>query len=61
MLEHEVLPLLEQRRRAVPEERVLEDDHVVLDEQRLLARHVDVEVGIGLVEIVQGQAGAGRR
>ena len=55
MLEDEVLPLLQQRRRAVPEEGVLENDDVVGDEQRLLARHVDVEIGICLVEVVDGE------
>lgn len=58
MLEHEVLPLLEQRGRAVPVEGELHDDDVVRDEERLLARHVDVEGGIRFVEVVQRQLGA---
>ena len=52
VLEHQVLPLLQDRRARVPVERVLEDDDVVLLEQTLLPRDVDVEVRVRLVEIV---------
>ena len=59
--EHEVLPLLHERRRAVPVERVLPHDHIVRRSSCLLARHVDVEVGIALVQVVHGHVGHGAR
>ena len=52
VLEDQVLPLLDEGRRAVPEERVLADDDVVGEQQILLAPDVDVEVRVGLVEVV---------
>ena len=53
MLQHQVHPLLQDRRRAVPEEGVLQDDDIVTHEQLLLALDVDVEVRISLVKIVK--------
>lgn len=47
-----VLPLLEQRGGVVLEHRVLEDDHVVFGQQCLLGVGVDVEVGVGGVQVV---------
>lgn len=52
-----VLPLLEQRGGVVPEHRVLEDDHVVFGVQCLLGGDVDLEVGVGGVEVVHGDMG----
>ena len=57
VFQHQVLPFLEDGRRAVPVKGVLEDDEVVFGEQLLLALDVDEEVGIGLVQIVEGDAG----
>lgn len=55
--ENLVLPLLEQRGGVVPEHRVLEDDHIVVGQQRLLCGDVDPEVGVGGVEVVHGDVG----
>ena len=55
--EHQVDPLLQQRRHAVPVEGVLQDHDVVCEEQLLFAGHVDVAVGVGLVEVVEAAAG----
>ena len=61
VLQHEILPLFQQWRRAVPEERVLENDNVVGQQERLLARHVNVEGGVLLVEVVERDALAPRQ
>jgi hypothetical protein len=60
VLQHEVLPLLEDRRRAVPVERELEDDDVVPDEELLFAPHVEVEARILLVQVVERERGVRR-
>ena len=57
MLQHQVLPFLQDRRRAVPEDRVLKDDYVMVGEKLLLPLHIDIELGILLVEIVKGHPG----
>ena len=55
--EHLVLPLLQDRGRAVPVHRVLEHEHLVRGDERLLAARVDEEIRIGLVQVVQRDAG----
>ena len=52
--EHQVDPLLDQRRGGIPVERMMEDDDVVGQKQALLFDHVDVEVWIDFVEIPEG-------
>jgi hypothetical protein len=54
VLQYQILPLLEDRRCRVPVEGVLKDHDVVLEEQLLLSVHVDVQLRICLVEIVDG-------
>ena len=56
MLEHEVEVLLHERGGAVPVERMLQDDHVVRDEPALFGGDVDLEVRVGLVQIVNRDA-----
>ena len=56
MLKHQVLPFLEDCRGAVPEERVLEHDNVMFEQQLLLAQHVDVLFRVLLVQVVHGDA-----
>jgi hypothetical protein len=46
MLQHQVFPLFDQRRRAVSVKRVLHDDQIMRQQQRLFAAHVDVEARI---------------
>ncbi len=55
--EDQIEPLFEQRGAAIPKERVLKYDRVVLVEEGLFAGHVDLEIGVGFVEIVKGDAG----
>ena len=55
MLEDEIYPLLEERGRAVPVERMLQDEDLVGDEKLLLTLDIYVEVRIALVEIVDGE------
>ena len=52
VLEHQILPFLEDRRRRVPIERVLKDHDLVIRQKSLFARDVDVVCRIGLIEIV---------
>ena len=54
MFENQVLPLLQQGRGALPIERVLKDDDVVGEQSLLFTGHIDVEVGVLLVEIAEG-------
>ncbi len=54
MLQHQVYPLLHQRWAAVPIERMLPDDDIVLEKQRLLGLHLNVVVGIELIHIADG-------
>jgi hypothetical protein len=56
MLQYQILPLLQERRYAVPIERMLENDRVVRPEQLLLAADIYVVIGIVLVEIVHRKA-----
>src|SRR5687768_5553379 len=56
VLEHEVLPLLEDRWDRVPVERVLEHDDVVLEQQLLLEPDVDSQRRIFLVEVADRDA-----
>jgi hypothetical protein len=53
------VPIRVNRRRigVVPEHRVLEDDHVVFGQQCLLGAGVDLEVGVGGVQVVHGDMG----
>ena len=57
VLEHEVHPLLQQRWTGVPVDRVLEDDHVVLQQPLLLAVDVDHELRVLGVEVGEAHAG----
>ena len=54
VLQHQILPFLEQRGCAVPVERMLHHDDLVTDEQLLLTGDVDIEVRVALVQIVDG-------
>ena len=54
MLEHEIRPLLEKGRRTEQEERIVKGEDVVCLQQILFMLHIDVKVGIDLVEIVEG-------
>jgi hypothetical protein len=54
VFENLVHPLFQNRGRAVPIKRVLEDDDVVAEEEILFLSDVDNEVGIGLVKFVNG-------
>ena len=54
VLEDQILPILQDRRRALPVDRVLEDHYVMTLKQPLFVLHVDVEVRIGLVKVVNG-------
>ena len=56
MFQDQVLPLLQNSRRTIPEERMMEDDDVVLLSERLFPSHVDVKLGIRLIQIVYGDA-----
>ena len=56
VLEHQVEVLLHERGGAVPVERMLQDDDVVRDEPALLGGDVDLEVRVGLVQVVDRDA-----
>jgi hypothetical protein len=56
VLENKVLPLLQDGRRAVPEERVLKNDYFVSNQEFLFSGHVDPEVWVGLKKIVEGDS-----
>src|SRR5205814_2793603 len=56
VFEHEIEPLLQERRAAIPEKRVLEHDDLVREQLLLLEVHVDLEIGIGLVKVVKRDA-----
>ena len=51
-MQHEIEPLLEQGRTAVPVEGVLKYHDIVFQEQILFARYVYVKVGVFFVEVV---------
>ena len=51
MFEHEVLPLLDERRGRIPEHGKLEQDHIVIEQALLLAVYVDLEAWIFGVKI----------
>ena len=53
MLEDDVLPFLEHRRRRIPEKWELEDEDVVSGQQLLFPMGQDVELGVGLVKVVK--------
>ncbi len=57
MFEHEILPLFDEWRRTVPIKRMLPHDDIVRDKQRLLTRHIDIEVRIGVVQIMNRDIG----
>jgi hypothetical protein len=53
VLEHEVLPLFQEGGCGVPVKRVLKNDHLMLEEERLLAWNVDIEIRIFFVEVAK--------
>ena len=55
MLQDQVLPLLQERGRAVPVEGELEDHDVVVFEQLLLPGHIHMEARVGFIQVVEGQ------
>ena len=56
MLQDEVEPFLDDRRRGVPIEGMLENDDIVGLEEGLFVVNIDGKIGIGGVEIVDGNA-----
>jgi hypothetical protein len=56
IFQHQIAPLFLQRRATVPIKRMLKYDDVVVLQQLLLARNVDVKVWIRLVQIVERDA-----
>ena len=56
MLKHEIEPFLDDGRGGIPVEGVLQDDEVVFKQQGLFAVDIDQEIGIGGVEVVNGDA-----
>ena len=53
VLEDEILPFFQQGRSAVPVERMLEDDELVIAEGLLLGGDVDVEIEVLFVQILK--------
>ena len=53
VLQHQILPFLDDGGRRVPVEGVLQHDEIMIEQPLLLARDVDVEVGILGVEIAR--------
>ena len=56
MNQHRIEPCLDYRGYVVPVQRELQNYGVVLAQQLLLARDIDVEIGVGLIEVVDGAA-----
>ena len=54
VFQHQVDPLLEEGWRTVHEKGMVPDHDVMASQKGLLPIRVDVEIGIGLVEIVEG-------
>src|SRR4029077_21225607 len=52
ILQHQVFPLLQERRAAIPVKRMLKNDDIVAQQQLLLAVHVHEEIGVFFIEIV---------
>ena len=55
--EYRVDPQLEQRWRAIPVGRILQDDEIGSLDGSLLGLHVDIVIGIAFVEIMYGDTG----
>ena len=60
VFKHQILPLLQNCRRTVRIKRVLKDNDIMLKQQRLFPRDIDVEFWIPLIEIVHGYSGRDR-
>lgn len=56
MFQHQVHPLLDHGRRAIEVEGVVPDDDLMCQQQFPFTGNVDIEIGILLVEIVDGDA-----
>ena len=52
-LQHDIEPFFEQRWAAIPVGRVLKYDDIVLTQKFLLRLHVDIEIRIGLIEVMK--------
>ena len=56
MLQHQVLPFLQDRRRRVPVQRVLKDDDIVREQSCLFAVDVDLKVRVLGIQVDQRDA-----
>ena len=53
MLQNKVFPFFQEGRAAVPIKRMLEDDDIVVHQQLLFAWHVNAEIRVFFIEIVE--------
>ena len=56
MLKYEVEPFIDDRRCGIPVEGMLQNNEVVVQQQFLFMVHVDQEIGIGGVDVMNGDA-----
>ena len=56
-LKHKIEPFLDDGRRRIPVEGMLQHDEIMIEEKRLLMADIDGEIGIGGIEVVKSDAG----
>jgi hypothetical protein len=56
MFEYEVLPLLDNRRRGIPEQRKLEQDDVVVQQALLLDVDIDIKARVITIQVDESDA-----
>ena len=56
MFQHQVEPLFNDGGAAVPEKWMLPDNDIVLQQQLLFPLYIDIEIGIGFVEVMKRNA-----
>ncbi len=56
MFQHQIEPLFDNGRTGIPVKRVLPDNDIVFQQELLFFLHIDIEIGISFVQVVESDA-----